>query len=198
MLKLKLQYFNHLMWTADSLEKTLMLGKDWRQEEKGMREDEMAGWHHQLLELTQTYVHRVDDAIHHLILCHSLLLLTSIFPSIRVFSNESSFASGGQRIGASASASVLPMYIQDWFPLGWTGLISLQSKGLSRVFSNTTFQKLQFFGAQLSDLYTGFSRGRSGGLVFSSLSEFSTVYCDPHVFVCITILWIDSNTLNTH
>ena len=60
------------------------------------------------------------------------------------------FASGGQSIGVSASTSVLPMNIQDWFPLGWTGWISLQSKGLSRVFSNTTVQKHQFFGAQLS------------------------------------------------
>ena len=57
------------------------------------------------------------------------------------------FTSHGQSIGASASASVLPMNIQDWFPLGWTGLISLQSKGLSKVFSNTTVQKHQFFGA---------------------------------------------------
>ena len=60
------------------------------------------------------------------------------------------FASGGQSIGASASASVLPMNIQDWFPLGLTGLISLKSKGLSKVFSNTTVQKHQFFGTQLS------------------------------------------------
>ena len=60
------------------------------------------------------------------------------------------FASGGQSIGASASASVLPMNIQEWFLLGWTGWISLQSKGLSRVFSNTTVQKHQFSGAQLS------------------------------------------------
>ena len=59
------------------------------------------------------------------------------------------FTSGGQSIGVSASSSVLPMNIQDWFPLGWTGLISLQSKGLSRVFSNTTVQKHQFFSAQL-------------------------------------------------
>ena len=59
------------------------------------------------------------------------------------------FASGGQSIGVSASALVLPMNIQDWFPLGWTGCISLQSKRLSRVFSNTTVQKHQFFGAQL-------------------------------------------------
>ena len=70
----------------------------------------------------------------HLILCCPLLLLPSIFPRIRVFSDES----GGQSIGASASVSVIPMNIQDWFPLGWTGLISFQSKGLSRVFSNTT------------------------------------------------------------
>ena len=60
------------------------------------------------------------------------------------------FASGGQSIGVSALASVLPMNNQDWFPLGWTGSISLQSKGLSRVFSNTTVQKYQFFSARLS------------------------------------------------
>ena len=60
------------------------------------------------------------------------------------------FASGGQSIGVSASTSVLPMNTQDWYPLGWTGWISLQPKGLSRVFSNTTVQKHQFFGAQLS------------------------------------------------
>ena len=60
------------------------------------------------------------------------------------------FASGGQSIGVSASASVLPMNIQDWFPLGWTGLIFLQSQGLSRVFSNIKVQKHQFFSAQLS------------------------------------------------
>ena len=60
------------------------------------------------------------------------------------------FASGGQGIGASASTSVLPMNTQDWSPLGWTGWISLQPRRLSRVFSNTTVQKHQFFGAQLS------------------------------------------------
>ena len=83
----------------------------------------------------------------HLILCYPLLLSPSIFPSIRVLSNESVLC---QSIGASASASVLPMNIQDWFPLGWTGWISLQSKELSRIFSNTTVQKHQFFSAQLS------------------------------------------------
>ena len=80
----------------------------------------------------------------HLILCLPLFLLPSIFPSIRVFT------SGGQSIGVSASALVLQMNIQDWFPLGLTGLISLQSKELSRVFSNTTVQKHQFFGTQPS------------------------------------------------
>ena len=85
----------------------------------------------------------------HLILCHPLLL-PSIFPSIRIFSNESVFTSGGQGIGVSASASILPMNIQDWFPLGRAGWLSLQSRGLSRVFSNITVQKHQFFGGQLS------------------------------------------------
>ena len=89
----------------------------------------------------------------HLILCRPLLLLPLVPPSIRVFSNESTlrmrwptFAWGG----VSALASVLPMNTQDWSPLGWTGWISLQSKGLSRGFSNTTVQKHQFFGIQLS------------------------------------------------
>ena len=72
------------------------------------------------------------------------------FPASGSFPVSQFFASGGQCIGVSASASVLPMNIQDWFPLGCTGLISLQSKGLSGVFSTTTVQKHQFFGAQLS------------------------------------------------
>ena len=72
------------------------------------------------------------------------------FPASGSFPISLFFTSGGQSIGASASASVLPMNIQDWFPLGLTGWISLQSKGLSRVFSNTTLQKHQFFSAQLS------------------------------------------------
>ena len=84
------------------------------------------------------------------LICRPLLFLPSIFPSIRVFSNESALRSGGQSTGVSASTSVLPMNTQGWSPLGWTGWISLQSKGLSRVFSNTTVQKHQFFGAQLS------------------------------------------------
>ena len=71
-------------------------------------------------------------------------------PASRSFPVSQFFISGGQSIGVSVSASVLPMNIQDWFPLGLTGLISLQSKRLSRVFSNTIVQKHQFFGAQLS------------------------------------------------
>ena len=142
----------------------------------------------------------------HFVLCHPLILLSSFFPSIRVFSNESVFRirwmsqwvttsrsllklisielvmpsnhlilfrpllllalksfpaqgsfprswlfpSGGQNSGASASATVLPMNIQGWFPLGFIGLISLQSKGLWRIFSNTTVQKHQFFSTQPS------------------------------------------------
>ena len=86
----------------------------------------------------------------HLILCHPLLLLPSIPLSIRVFSNESTLRMRWPNFGVSASASVLPMNTQDWSPLEWTGWISLQSKGLWRVFSNTTVQKHQFFGVQLS------------------------------------------------
>ena len=86
----------------------------------------------------------------HLILCCPLLLLPSIFPRIGAFQMSQLFASGGQNIGVSASTSVLPMNTQDWSPLGWTGWISLQSRGFSRVFSNTTVQKHQFFSAQLS------------------------------------------------
>ena len=85
---------------------------------------------------------------HHLILCCLLLLLPSIFLSIRVFSNESALHIGGQIIEPSALASVLPMNIEGWFPLGLTGLISSHSKGLSRVFSSTVIWKHQFFGTQ--------------------------------------------------
>ena len=80
----------------------------------------------------------------HLILCHPLFLLPSTFPSIRVFSNESALHIRGPKYWISAPTSVLPMNTQDWSPLGWTGWISLQSKGLSRVFANTAVQKLSF------------------------------------------------------
>ena len=87
----------------------------------------------------------------HLILCCLLFLLPlQSFPASGSFSVSWLFPSGSQSIGVSASTSVLPMNIQGWFPLGLTGLVSLQSKGLSRVFSNTTVQKHQFFSTQLS------------------------------------------------
>ena len=86
----------------------------------------------------------------HLILSHPLLLLPPIRPSIKIFPMSQLFSWGGQSIGVSALASVLPKNTQDWSPSEWTGWISLQSKGLSWVFSNTTVQRHQFFGAQLS------------------------------------------------
>ena len=86
----------------------------------------------------------------HLILCHPLLLLPPIPPSIRVFSMSQLFAWGGQSTAVSALASFLPKKSLGWSPSEWTGWISLQSKGLSSVFSNTTVQKHQFFGTQPS------------------------------------------------
>ena len=106
--------------------------------------------YHHLPEFTQTHVHRVGDAIQP---SHPLSSLSppALNPSQhQSFLRSQLFAWSGQRIGVSASASVLPMNIQDWFPLRLTGWISLQSKGLSRVFSNTTVQKHQFFCAQPS------------------------------------------------
>ena len=84
----------------------------------------------------------------HLILCHPLLLLPSIFSSIKVFSRESALCISWPKHWSFASASVLPMNIQGWFPLGFTGFISVLFQGLSRVFSNTTVQKTQFFSPQ--------------------------------------------------
>ena len=107
--------------------------------------------HQQPPEFTQTHVHWVSDAIQpsHLLsspfsFCPQSLSASGSFPMSQLF------AWGGQSIGVSASASVLPMNVQDWFLLGWTCWISLESKGLTRVFSNTTVQKHHFFGNQLS------------------------------------------------
>ena len=94
-------------------------------------------------------IESVMPSNHH-ILCRPLLLLPSIFPESGSFQMSQLFTSGGQSIGASASTSILARNTQDWSPLGWTVWISLQSKGLSRVFSNTTVQKHQFFSGQLS------------------------------------------------
>ena len=106
---------------------------------------------HHLLELAQTHVHWVGDTIQP---SRPLSSLSSYcfqsFLASESFQLSQLSTSDGQSIGVSASASVLPMNTQDWSPLGWTGWISLQPKGLSRVFSNTTVQKHQFFDSQLS------------------------------------------------
>ena len=102
---------------------------------------------HYLPEFAQTHVHRVSDAISSPVAPFSSCLQS--FPASGSFPMSQLFASDGWSIGASASALVLPMNIQDWLPLGFTGLISLQSKGLSRVFPNTTDQK-HVFGFQPS------------------------------------------------
>ena len=116
--------------------------------------------HHQLPEFSQTHVHWASDAIQP---SHLLLSLSStpFNPSQHqdLFPVSQFFASGGQSIRAIASESVLPMNIQDWVPLRWTGLISLQSKGLLRIFSNSTVQKHQSFSTQFalwsnSDIHT--------------------------------------------
>ena len=107
--------------------------------------------HHQLPELAQTHAQYISDAIqpsHPLSSPFSSCLQT--FPASGSFQMSQFFPSGNQSIGVSASASELTMNIQDWFPLWWTAWISLQCKGLSRVFSNTRVQKHQFFSAQLS------------------------------------------------
>ena len=106
--------------------------------------------HHQLPEFAQTHVHWVSDSIQFSHPLSSPSPPAFNLSSIRVFSIESALCIRWPNIGVSASTSVLPMNTQYWSPLGWTGWISLQSKELSRVFSNTTVQKHQFFSAQLS------------------------------------------------
>ena len=106
--------------------------------------------HHQLPESTQTHVH---CRWCHPTISSSVVPFSSCpqsFPTSGSFQMSQLFASGGQSTGVSVSTSVIPMKTKDWSPIGWTGWISLQSKGLSRVFSNITVQKHQFFGAQLS------------------------------------------------
>ena len=141
-----------------------------------------------------------------LILYCPLLILPSVFPSIRVFSSESALhIRWPKSIGVWASTSVLPMNTQDWSPSGWTGWVLLQSKGLSRVFSNTTVQKYQFFGAQLSlwpnshpymttgktialPIWTFISRVRS--LLFNTLSRFIIAFLLRSR--CLLISWLQS------
>ena len=107
--------------------------------------------HHRILEFTQTPVHRVSDAIP--AISSSVIPFSSCpqsLPASKSFPMSQLFAWGGQSTGVSALASVLPKNTQGWSPSEWTGWISLQSKGLSRVFSNTTVQMHQYFGAQFS------------------------------------------------
>ena len=142
----------------------------------------------------------------HLILCCPLLLLPPIPPSIRVFSNESTLRMRWPSTGVSASASVLPMKSQDWSPLGWTGWISLQSKGLSRVFSNTHSSKASillhsaFFTVQLSHPYmtTGKTIALTRrtyvekvmSLLFSMLSRLVRTFLPRNK--CLLISWLQS------
>ena len=98
--------------------------------------------HHQLLELAQTHIHWVSDAIQPWMASIPFSSCLQSVPASGSFPMSQLFAWGGQNIGVSASASVLPMNIQGWFPLALTGLISLPSKGLSRIFSSTTVQKV--------------------------------------------------------
>ena len=106
--------------------------------------------HHQLPEFTQTHIHRVSDAIQPSHPLSSLLLLPPIFPASESFPKSQLFSWGSQSTGVSALTLFLPKKSQGWSPSEWTGWVSLQSKGLSRVFSNTTVQKHQFFSSQLS------------------------------------------------
>ena len=145
----------------------------------------------------------------HLTISSSVIPFSSSLQSFQAsgsFQMSQFFTSDGQNIGGSASASVLPMNIQDWFPLGWTGWISLQSKGLSRVFSSTTVQKHQFFGTQLSlesnshihtwllEKIIALTRwtfvGKVISLLFNMLSRLVTAFFPRSK--CLLISWLQS------
>ena len=139
----------------------------------------------------------------HLVLCHPFFSCLQPFPASGSFLMSWLFASGGQSVGASASASVLPVNIQDWFPLGLNSLISLQSKGLSRVFSNTTVKKHQFLGTQPSlwsnsHMTTGKTIaltirafvGKVMSLLFNMLSRFVIAFLPRSN--CLSVSWLQS------
>ena len=136
----------------------------------------------------------------HLILWCPLPLLPSIFPASRSFPMSQFFTSGGQSIGASFSASVPPMNIQDWFLLGFTGLISLWFKGLSRVFSNTTVQKCSAFFLQTLTSIEDYWRnhtltrrtfvGKVMSLIFNMLSRLVTAFLPKNK--CLLLSWLQS------
>ena len=172
MLKLKLQYFGHLMWTADSLEKTLMLGKI---DSRRIRNQIFFSSVQFSLSVVSDSL-RPHESQHarppcpsptpgvypnscpssrwcHPAISSSVVPFSSCpqsLPSSESFPMSQLFAWGGQSTGVSVLASFPPKKSQGWSPSEWTGWISLQSKGLSRVFSNTTVHKHQFFSAQLS------------------------------------------------
>ena len=157
-----------------------------------------------LPEFAQTYAIESVMPSKHLILCHALLSLPSILPASRSFPMSQLFPSGGQSIGASAS--VLPMSIQDWFPLGLTGLITLQSRGPSRFIFNTTAWKHQFFQqfSLLSTLTSVYDYtcgktialtihifvGKAMSLLFNMLSSFIMAFLPKSR--CLLILWLQS------
>ena len=160
-----------------------------------------------LSEFAQTHVHWVGDAIQTSHPVAPFYSCPQTFPASGSFPMSQLFASGGQNIGVSASASILPMNIQDWFLLGLTGLVSLQTKGLSRVFSNTTVQKHQFFSThsaffmiQLSHTYltTGKTTvltkqnfvGKPMSLLFNMLSRLVIALLQRSK--CLLISWLQS------
>ena len=145
-LMMKLQFFGHLMQRVDSLEKIEgNLGKIEGQRRMRWLDSITNSWSLPNLCPLSPWCHpTISSSVIPFSTCPQSFPATGSFPMSRLFT------SSGQSIGVSPSASVLPMNTQDWSPLGWTGWISLQSKGLSRVFSNTIGQKHQFFSAQLS------------------------------------------------
>ena len=121
--------------------------------------------------------------------CHPLLLLPSIFSASRAFQMSQFFTSGDQSIGVSASASVLPIYVWGWFSLGWTGWISLQSKQLSRVFSNTAVQKASVLLRSYCPTLTPIHDYSYYSSHFTS--KFILVFFILHIVECAELTWVE-------